>query len=80
MANRHYAEIHATHSDMTALMEQIQLENSLARRHMKELEHEKIVLEERKMVGISFQTTCLVLQLNGDMTVVVVWFYSQMGT
>ena len=40
----------------------IQLENSLARRHMKELEHEKVVLDERKMVGryretIQYNTT-----------------------
>ena len=60
MAKRHYADIHATHSHMTALMQQIQLENSLARKHMKELEHEKIVLDERKMVGISIPTTWLV--------------------
>ena len=53
MADRHYTEIHDTHSHMTRMMRQIQLENSLARRHMKELEHEKVVLDERKMVGVS---------------------------
>ena len=62
MADRHYTEIHDTHSHMTGMMRQIQLENSLARRHMKELEHEKVVLDERKMVGryretIQYNTT-----------------------
>lgn len=66
MAKQHYGEIHATHSHMTQMMQQIELENRLARKHMKELEHEKIVLEERKMVCFSSTVNIALSPITSD--------------
>ena len=48
LANERYKEIDYTHANMQIMMEQIQIENAMANRLRKELEHERVVLEERK--------------------------------
>ena len=51
MAREKYNEIDDTHTKMLALMNQIEAENNMASKLKKQLEHEKIVLEERKAVS-----------------------------
>ena len=48
LANERYKHIDETHNSMQFMMEQIQIENAMANRLRKELEHERVVLEERK--------------------------------
>ena len=51
LANDKYEDISSTHQSMLTMMDQIQIENAMANRLKKELEHEKVVLEERKSVS-----------------------------
>ena len=51
MANGRYTDIHQVHTNMSTVMQQITLENKLANKLKKELEHEKVVLGERKAVS-----------------------------
>ena len=51
MACSRHEEIQATHQTMVRMMGQIQRENALATKLKRELEHEKVVLEERKAVS-----------------------------
>ena len=45
-----HGEVQGVHADMQKMMGQIQLENTLATKLKKQLEHERIVLEGRKTV------------------------------
>ncbi len=62
-ANNRYKEIHEVHDAMLALMNRIQVENKLAAKLKQDLEHEKVVLEERKAVStqanLSGETTAV---------------------
>ena len=48
MVCKRHEEIEDTHQTMIQMMAQIQRENALASKLKRELEHEKIVLSERK--------------------------------
>ena len=50
MAEHRYKEIHEIHDEHSKMNTQVQIENQLATKLHKQLEHEKIVLEERKQV------------------------------
>src|SRR6218665_3206903 len=50
LANARHREIHSLHGDMIKMNNKLILENSLASKLRKDLEHEKIVFEERKTV------------------------------
>lgn len=52
MAKRRYDEIIAQHESITTALDQIYKENDLAAKLHKQLEHEKIVLDER--IAVSF--------------------------
>lgn len=47
LANRRYSEIIAQHESITTALDQIYKENDLAARLHRQLEHERIVLDER---------------------------------
>ena len=51
MANERYQDIDNTHKEHLKMSEQIQMENKLAMKLSKELQHERIVLKERKQVN-----------------------------
>ena len=51
MAEERYTDIHQVHKNMSDMNRQVQLENALALKLRKQLEHERIVLEERKAVS-----------------------------
>ena len=51
MADKRFAEIHATHKEVTELSSHILEEDRNARKMKKQLEHEKVVLFERKRVS-----------------------------
>jgi hypothetical protein len=51
MACARHEEIENTHQTMMRMMGQIQRENALASKLKRELEHEKVVLQERKAVS-----------------------------
>ena len=50
LSNERHAEIEDTHSAVTKTLEQIRQENEMAIKLKKQLEHEMVVLEERKAV------------------------------
>ena len=50
LADDKHDDISTTHASMLVMMDQIQIENAMANKLKKELEHEKTVLEERKKV------------------------------
>lgn len=52
LANARHREIHSLHEEMVKMNNKLIVENSLASKLRKDLEHEKIVLEERKTVFI----------------------------
>lgn len=52
MINARHTEIRDNHSAMEAMNKQVQMENQLATRLRKQLEHEKVVLLERRAVSI----------------------------
>jgi len=54
MANGKYSEIHENHETLFKMNEQIVLEDKMATKLKKQLEHEKVVLEERKAVSSKF--------------------------
>ncbi len=56
MACKRHDEIQDTHQTMLNMMAQIQRENALASKLKRELEHEKIVLSERKEVSEPMRT------------------------
>ena len=51
MASARYEDIHSSHKQMALRLTQINSENALAEKLQRQLEHEKIVLEERKAVS-----------------------------
>ncbi len=51
MINRSYENVNETHRKMLATNEQILIENNLASKLRKQLDHEKIVWQERKAVS-----------------------------
>ena len=53
LANERYDNIISDHKVMLEVMKMITLENSLADKLKKDLDHERVVLEERKMVKAS---------------------------
>ena len=50
MANARHDEIHSTHKSLSKMNEQIVHEDHIANKLKKQLEHEKVVLYERKRV------------------------------
>ena len=53
MANERYDVIKQINDDMSNMMSQITLENTLSTEHMKDLTHESTVLKERQQVRIA---------------------------
>ena len=54
MATARFKEVSDTHSEMETMNQQVQLENQLATRLRKQLEHERVVLLERTAVSNHF--------------------------
>ena len=51
MSDARHEEIRETHASMENMNRQVQLENQLSTRLRKQLEHEKVVLQERRAVS-----------------------------
>ena len=52
MYNERHKEIEETHTTMENMNKQVQLENQLSTRLRKQLDHERVVLQERRAVGL----------------------------